>query len=72
LGGETGTNNQAYHIKGFAPKGQTPTVPSFPETEKINMVSAINNQGSCIFHIALFSLNQSGWIFKPYPKAEHT
>ena len=48
-GDETGINNQAYHIKGFAPKGQTPAVPSFSKTEKINMISAINNQGSCHF-----------------------
>lgn len=45
-GDETGINNQSYHIKGFAPKGQTPTAPSFSKTEKINMISAINNQGS--------------------------
>ena len=25
-GDETGINNQAYHIKGFAPKGQIPAV----------------------------------------------
>ena len=48
-GDETGINNQAYHAKGFAPKGQTPTVPSFSKMEKINMISAINNQGSCHF-----------------------
>lgn len=48
-GDETGTNNQAYHAKGFAPKGQTPTVPSFSKMEKINMISAINNQGGCHF-----------------------
>lgn len=48
-GDETGINNQAYHAKGFAPKGQTPTVPSFSKLEKINMISAISNQGSCHF-----------------------
>lgn len=48
-GDETGINNQAYHIKGFVPKGQALTVPSFSKTEKINMISAINNQGSYYF-----------------------
>lgn len=48
-GGETGINNQAYYAKGFAPKGETPAVPSFSKMERINMVSAISNQGSCHF-----------------------
>lgn len=48
-GDETEINNQAYDVKGFAPKGQTLAVPSFSKTEKINMISAINNQGSCHF-----------------------
>lgn len=48
-GDETGINNQAYHVTGFAPKGQPPTVPSFSKVEKINMISAISNQGSCHF-----------------------
>lgn len=48
-GDETGINNQAYHVAGFAPKGQAPTVPSFSKVEKINMISAISNQGSCHF-----------------------
>ena len=48
-GDETGINNQAYHVAGFAPKRQPPTVPSFSKVEKINMISAISNQGSCHF-----------------------
>lgn len=48
-GDETGINNQAYHVRGFAPKGHTPTVPSFSKIEKINMISAISNQGTCRF-----------------------
>ena len=48
-GDETGINNQSYHVRGFAPKGHTPTVPSFSKIEKINMISAINNQGTCRF-----------------------
>lgn len=48
-GDETGIHNQAYHIKGFALKGQTPVVPSYSKAEKINMVSAISNHGTCCF-----------------------
>ena len=48
-GDETGVNNQEYHVRGFSPKGQTPTVPSFSKVEKINMISAINRQGTCRF-----------------------
>ena len=48
-GDETGINNQAYHVRGFAPKGHTPTVPSFSKIERINMISAITNQGTCRF-----------------------
>lgn len=46
---ETGINNQVYHAAGFAPKGRTPAIPSFLKVEKINMISAISNQGSCHF-----------------------
>lgn len=48
-GDETGINNQAYHVKGFSPKGQAPAVPSFSKPEKINMISAISNHGGCHF-----------------------
>ena len=34
-GDETGTNNQAYHVSGFAPKDQTPVMPSYSKVEKI-------------------------------------
>lgn len=55
-GDETGINNQAYHIRGFAPKGQIPTIPSFSKIEKINMISAI--KVNRIFH----SYNRSMFI----------
>lgn len=48
-GDETGINNQAYHMSGFAPKGQPPAIASFSKVEKINMISAISNQGTCHF-----------------------
>lgn len=48
-GDETGINNQAYHVKGFSPKGKTPEIASFSKVEKINMISAITNKGTCRF-----------------------
>ena len=48
-GDETGINNQAYHIKGYSPKGKTPEIRSYGKIEKINMVSAITNHGTCRF-----------------------
>lgn len=48
-GDETGINNQEYHVKGFAPKGKTPEIASYSKIEKINMISAITNHGTCRF-----------------------
>ena len=48
-GDETGVNNQEYHVRGFSPKGVTPEIASFSKLEKINMISAIDNYGSCRF-----------------------
>lgn len=61
-GDETGINNQEYHIRGFAPKGQTPTVPSFSKVEKINMISAINNKGTCRFMCYEDNMTQQRFI----------
>ena len=48
-GDETGINNREYHVRGFSPKGITPEIASFSKLEKINMISAINNYGTCRF-----------------------
>ncbi len=48
-GDETGINNQAYHVKGFSLKGKTPEIASYSKIEKINMISAITNHGTCRF-----------------------
>lgn len=65
-GDETGINNQAYHVKGFAPKGKTPAIPSFSKIEKINMVSAINNQGTC--HFLCYDENMTQQLFIDFMK----
>lgn len=50
-GDETGVNNQENYIRGFSPKGVTPTIPSFSKREKVNMLSAVNNMGKVRFMI---------------------
>ena len=61
-GDETGINNQEYCVRGFSPKGVTPTVPSFSKIEKINMISAINNQGTCRFMCYEDNMTQQRFI----------
>lgn len=60
-GDETGINNQSYHARGFAPKGNTPVIPSFSKIEKINMISAINNYGTC--HFLCYDENMTQQLF---------
>jgi len=48
-GDETGVNNQAYHARGFAPRGQTPVVRLNAKRSSINMISSITNQGKVRF-----------------------
>ena len=50
-GDETGVNNQENYIRGFSPKGVTPTIPSYSKREKVNMLSAVNNMGKVRFMI---------------------
>ena len=48
-GDETGIQNDAYLVKGFAPKGNTPVINLNVNKSRINMVSAISNQGQVRF-----------------------
>lgn len=48
-GDETGIQNDAYLVKGFAPKGNTPAINLNVNKSRINMVSAISNQGKVRF-----------------------
>lgn len=36
-------------MKGYSPKGKTPEIASYSNIEKINMISAITNHGTCRF-----------------------
>lgn len=61
-GDETGINNQEYYMRGFAPRGETPMIKVFPKREKINMISAINNYGTCRFMCYVESMTQQRFI----------
>ena len=48
-GDETGCQNESNYIKGYAPIGQTPTLPTGNPRLRVNMISAITNQGKLRF-----------------------
>jgi transposase len=50
-GDETGVQSDAYHARGFAPKGKTPVVKINAKRNNINMISAITNQGKVRFMV---------------------
>ena len=47
---ETGARNASNYIKGYAPKGVTPTLPIASHHIGVNMISAITNQGKLRYH----------------------
>jgi transposase len=46
-GDETGCQNECNYVKGYAPKGQTPTLPFGDDKLRVSMISSITNQGKC-------------------------
>jgi transposase len=48
-GDETGIQNDAYHARGFPPKGKTPVVRINATKSRINMISSITNRGKVRF-----------------------
>ena len=48
-GDETCCQNESNYVKGYAPKGQTPVLPVGNAHFRINMISAITNQGKLRF-----------------------
>jgi len=48
-GDETGIQNEANRIRGYAPQGQTPVIRVNAKKERISMLSAINNEGKVRF-----------------------
>jgi transposase len=50
-GDETGITNQCQHVRGYAPRGQTPIVKTQAKRFRTNLISAVNNQGKLRFMI---------------------
>ena len=48
-GDETGIQNEANRVRGYAPQGQTPVIRINAKKERISMLSAINNEGKVRF-----------------------
>jgi len=48
-GDETGCQNECNYVKGYALKGQTPTLPYGDQKLRVNMISSITNQGKLRF-----------------------
>lgn len=61
-GDETGVSNQENYVRGFAPKGRPPVLKVQVKHEKINMLSAITNQGKVRFMIFNDTMNQQKLI----------
>ena len=48
-GDETGISNQCQHVRGYAPKGKTPLITTQSKRLRVNLISALNNQGKLRF-----------------------
>ena len=57
FGDETGLQNQASCLRGYAPVGKTPVVKTEAKHIKINMVSAISNRGKLRFALYRDNMN---------------
>ena len=57
FGDETGLQNQATYLRGYAPIGKTPTVRTEAKHIKINMLSAISNRGKLRFILYRDNMN---------------
>jgi transposase len=59
---ETGVQNTSNYVKGYAPRGKTPTVPVATKHIRVNMICAITNKGKLRFHFYQGKMNQD--LFK--------
>lgn len=57
-GDETGVSNRENYERGFAEKGKTPVLPMETKYERVNMISAITNQGHTRFMVYEEKMNQ--------------
>jgi len=58
--------NTSNYVKGYAPKGKTPTVPVETKHIRVNMIAAITNCGKLRFHFYKGKMNQ--FLFKAFLK----
>lgn len=56
-GDETGCQNESNYLKGYAPIGQTPVLPVGSPHLRVNLISAITNQGKLRFMFYRDSMN---------------
>jgi transposase len=56
-GDETGCKNQCNHSRSYAPKGKTPVKEQMSKSFKINMISAVTNQGKVQFMLYSDNMN---------------
>jgi transposase len=56
-GDETGIQNEANHTRGYSPQGTKPVLRILSKKERINMISAVNNEGKIRFMIYRESMN---------------
>lgn len=61
-GDETGVDNRENFERGFAEKGKPPVLPLPTKKERVNMISAITNQGSVRFKVYEETMNQRLFI----------
>jgi transposase len=61
-GDEMGIQNESNYIKGYAPKGKTPLLKTGSDKLRINMISAITNQGKLRFMCYEENMNQQKLI----------
>jgi hypothetical protein len=55
---ETGVQSTSNYVKGYAPRGQTPTIPVATKHTRVNLISAITNGGKLRFHFYHGKMNQ--------------
>jgi transposase len=59
---QTGVRNSSNYIKGYAPRGVTPTLPIASHHIGTNMISAITNKGKLRYHFYRGKFNQQIYI----------
>ena len=61
-GDETGVQNESNYVRGYAPKGKTPSMPVNSQKLRVNMISSITNQGKLRFMFYRDTMTQQKFI----------